>query len=115
MAITIYHNPRCSKSRKTLALLEEAGHEPTERRYLETGLTDDEIRGLAAKRGCSFHELLRPKEAAYAEAGLSPESSDEAIVAAVIGAPILLERPVVVVGDRAAVGRPPEAVLELLP
>ncbi len=113
-AMKIYHNPRCSKSRRTLALLKERGHEPEVVRYLETGLAVAEIRELAARLGLSLHDLLRSKEPAYREQNLSPDSSDEAILQALVAAPILLERPVVVVGEQARTGRPPEAVLELL-
>ena len=112
-AMKIYHNPRCSKSRQTLALLKTRGYEPEVVRYLETGLAVAEIRELASCLGLPLHNLLRSKESAYREQTLSPDSSDEMILQALVAAPILLERPVVVVGERARIGRPPEAVLDL--
>lgn len=110
----IYHNPRCSKSRQTLALLEERGHEPEIIRYLDRGLAAAEMRELASRLGLRLHDMLRTKESEYRAQGLSPESSDEMILQALVAAPILLERPIVVVGERARTGRPPESVLELL-
>lgn len=110
----IFHNPRCSKSRQTLSLLQERGHEPEVVEYLKTGLSAAQVRELAQQLGKPLHELLRRKEAAYKEQGLSPQADEATIVRALERAPILLERPVVVVGDRARTGRPPEAVLELL-
>lgn len=112
--LRLFHNPRCSKSRATLALLRERGLEPEIVEYLKAPPTAGEFLALAAAAGKRPHELLRTKESAYAEAGLSPESEDGEIAAAVAAHPVLLERPVLVRGDRAAVGRPPEAVLPLL-
>jgi arsenate reductase len=114
MTITIYHNPRCSKSRATLQLLRDRGVEPQIVEYLKSGLAELEIVDLAKALGCSLHDLLRIKEASYAEQNLSAESSDGAIIAALQEAPVLLERPVVISERGAAVGRPPEKVLGLL-
>ena len=113
-ALTIYHNPRCSKSRQTLKLLEEHGHQPAIINYLNEGLTPGQITELAKGLGCTLHGLLRRKEKAYAEHGLSPEASDDEVMAALVASPILLERPVVVGALGARVGRPPESVLEIL-
>jgi arsenate reductase len=110
---TIFHNPRCSKSRKTLELLREQGIEPEQMLYLEQPLTPELVDGLIAKLGIEPHRLLRPKEAEYKEAGLSPKSSRQDIVAAIVRFPKLMERPVVVHDGRAALGRPPELVLNL--
>ncbi|MDE0882431.1 MAG: arsenate reductase (glutaredoxin) [Myxococcota bacterium] len=114
MAITIYHNPRCSKSRETLQLLRDQGIEPQIVEYLKTGLAELEIHDLAKALACSLHELLRCKEVAYAELGLSDDSSDSTIVTALQNTPVLLERPIVISDKGAAVGRPPESVLALL-
>ena len=112
--VRIYHNPRCSKSRETLALLREQGVEPEVVDYLKTPPSAAELRGLAKKLGAGPHALLRSKEPAYAAAGLGPDSDLDEVVAAIVKEPVLLERPVVVVGERAAIGRPPERVLALL-
>jgi arsenate reductase len=110
----LYHNPRCSKSRQTLKLLNEAGHEPRVVEYLKQGLAELEIRDLARARHCSLHDLLRIKEKAYAEHQLSSESSDAQIIEALLDAPELLERPIVITDKGARLGRPPEDVLEIL-
>lgn len=114
MSVRIYHNPRCSKSRQTLALIEEAGVEPDIMLYLETPPGADELRSLLKKLGIGAHELLRKNEAEYKEAGLSADSSEDDIIAAMQKYPKLIERPIVVKGDRAVLGRPPENVLALL-
>ena len=110
----LLHNPRCSKSRQTKELLEERGTAFEVRLYLEKPLDADELRALANRLGGSLHGCIRKKEAAYSEAGLSETSSEEELARAMASAPILMERPVLIVGDRAAIGRPPESVLELL-
>jgi arsenate reductase len=113
MAVTIYHNPRCSTSRKTLTLLEERGLKPRVVLYLDTPPTAGEIKGLLKKLGLTAHELLRKKEAPAL--GLKPDSMSEAqLIAAMAKNPILIERPVVVNGAKAALGRPPEQVLSIL-
>tara|TARA_B100000959_G_scaffold272595_1_gene322121 strand:+ start:560 stop:910 length:351 start_codon:yes stop_codon:yes gene_type:complete len=111
--LTLYHNPRCSKSRQTLALLEENGLEPTIVEYLKTPLSIQGLSILIEQLGISAHALLRSKEAEYSEAELSPTSSDDDIFAAIVKYPVLLERPVVVHKGKAAIGRPPENVLSL--
>lgn len=111
---TIYHNPRCSKSRNTLALLEERGIEPEVVLYLETEPDEAELRGLLNKLGLRAGELVRRGEDEYKACGLSRDSSDEEILAAMAAHPKLIERPIVVRGDRAVLGRPPENVLELI-
>jgi arsenate reductase (glutaredoxin) len=112
--VRIYHNPRCSKSRETLALLRQRGIEPEVVLYLEAELGEAELKRLVKMLGLPPHAILRSKEAAYVEAGLSEKSSLAQVVKAIREAPILLERPIVVVRERAAIGRPPEKVLELL-
>jgi arsenate reductase len=111
---TIYHNPRCSKSRKTLALLQENGVEPEIVLYLETPPDIAKIRALLGKLGITPAELVRRGEEDYKACGLSRDSSDETLVAAMADHPRLIERPIVVRGDRAVLGRPPENVLELI-
>ena len=112
--ITIYHNPRCTKSRQTLALLQEQGVEPEVIEYLNTPLDADALRAVVAKLGVSAQDIVRVKEAEYAEAGLSSDSSEEAVIEALVQYPKLMERPIVVSGDNAVIGRPPENVLGLL-
>jgi len=112
--LLLLHNPRCSKSRQVKTLLEERGLEFTERRYLDEPLDADELHDLAGRLGCPLAEWTRSKEGAFSEAGLDAESSAEDLVAALAAHPILMERPILVRGGRARVGRPPEDVLELL-
>jgi arsenate reductase len=111
---TIYHNPRCSKSRNTLALLEEHGVSPRVVLYLDTPPDAALIRQLLAKLGCSAAQLVRRGEADYKACGLGAASSEEEIIEAMTSHPKLIERPIVVAGERAVVGRPPENVLGLL-
>ena len=112
---TIYHNPRCSKSRQTLALLEQHGIEPRVIRYLDTPPDAAILRALVNKLGLArAHDLLRTGESEYAEAGLSADAGDAAVIQALVAHPKLLERPVVVKGDQAVLGRPPENVLTLI-
>jgi arsenate reductase len=113
--IRIYHNPRCSKSRQALQLLEERGIDPTVVLYLETPPTSTELQSLLKKLGIGPRELLRRGEPEYAERNLAdPALSDAALIEAMIACPKLMERPVVVRGERAVIGRPPENVLGLL-
>lgn len=115
MTVTIYHNPRCSKSRQTLALLQERGIEPEIVEYLTAPPDAQTLAGLLALLGLSPRELMRRKEAAYKENGLGDESLSEAdLIKAMVENPILIERPIVVSGGKAALGRPPEQVLEIL-
>ena len=112
--ILLLHNPKCSKSRATLALLEEKGATFETRLYLEDPLAEDELQDLGRRLGRAPVEFTRTKQAEFAEAGLTKDSSGDEILAAMAKTPILMERPVVLRGDRAAIGRPPEDVLALL-
>ncbi len=110
----IYHNPRCSKSRTTLALLQDKGIEPEVVLYLEQSPDEGAIRDLLGRLGIAAAALVRKGEDAYREAGLSADSSEDELVAAMARFPKLIERPIVVKGARAVLGRPPENVLSLL-
>ncbi len=111
----IFHNPRCSKSRATLALLQERGYEPTIRLYLENPPDRNELRAILGKLGLDARQLLRKGESEYRELGLADPSLDEdSLLNAMAAHPRLIERPIVVVGGRAAIGRPPESVLDIL-
>ncbi len=115
MSVTIYHNPRCSKSRQTLALLEEKGVRPKIVEYLKTPPSAAELKRILKKLGLTARDIVRKGEARYAELGLKGKDLDEeALIALMVENPILIERPIVVAGDKAAIGRPPEAVLEIL-
>ena len=119
MKATIWHNPRCSKSRATLALLRERGIEPTIVEYLDTPPTAAQLREVLALLKLKPRELMRRQEAPYADEGLArADLGDRALIDAMVAHPILIERPIVLVektGQRsAAIGRPPEAVLGLL-
>jgi arsenate reductase len=115
MTTRIFHNPRCSKSRATLALLQEKGIEPEIRLYLEEPPTEDELRSVLKLLGRTACELIRKGEAEYREQGLAnPELDDNALIAAMVRTPKLIERPIVLANGKAAVGRPPESVLEIL-
>ena len=115
MTVTIYHNPRCSKSRQTLALLEERGIAPHVVDYLKTPPTAAEIKTILKKLGLGPLDLLREGERLYAELGLKERDlDDDALIALMVANPILIERPIVVSGAKAAIGRPPETVLEIL-
>ena len=115
MSITIYHNPRCSKSRQTLALLQERGIEPVVVEYLKTPPDAATLKSLLGKLKFSARELMRTKEPAYKEAGLAdPQLSEAALIKAMTEQPVLIERPIVVNGSKAAIGRPPENVLTIL-
>lgn len=115
MTITFWHNPRCSKSRAALALLEERGQPLDVVDYQKTPPDAATIADVVAKLGLPARALLRSGEAAYAELGLADESLDaSALIAAMAAHPVLIERPVAIRGDRAIIGRPPEQVLALL-
>lgn len=112
---TIYHNPRCSKSRATLALLQARGIAPDIVRYLDTPPDAALLKSLTGKLGCSIRDLMRTGEAAYRELNLRDKTlSEDALIDIVAAHPQLLQRPIVVHGQRAAIGRPPENVLEIL-
>ncbi|MCO4756616.1 MAG: arsenate reductase (glutaredoxin) [Oceanospirillaceae bacterium] len=113
--VIIYHNPRCSKSRQTLALLEERGIEPAIVKYLEETPSAEELKSVLAKLGISARDLLRKKEAEYKEAGLDDTNlNEDQVIAKMIEFPRLIERPIVIKGDAARIGRPPESVLEIV-
>lgn len=114
MSLRIYHNPRCSKSRQTLELIESAGVTPEIVLYLDNPPSATELKDLIGKLGISAADLLRKKEAEYREAGLSADSSDAEIISAMQKYPKLIERPIVVKGEKAVLGRPPENVKGLL-
>ena len=115
MRVRIYHNPRCSKSRETLKLLRDRGIEPEVVEYLKHPPSAVELDGLLRALGKQPRDLMRHKEAPYAALNLDdPGMTRGDLVMAMVENPVLIERPIVVVGDRAAVGRPPEAVLAIL-
>ncbi len=109
----IWHNPRCSKSRETLAILEEAGFEPTVVRYLETPPTVSEIRKTLKLLGMSAMELARKGEKVFKENNLK-DADEETLIQAMAENPILIERAIVFYNGKAALGRPPETVKEIL-
>ncbi|MDG2243137.1 MAG: arsenate reductase (glutaredoxin) [Rhodospirillaceae bacterium] len=113
MAVTIYHNPRCSKSRETLALIEENGIKPIIVSYLETPPSQSTLKDILGMLSAAPSDIVRKKEAK--EAGLDISSmSEAAIVKAMTEHPAIIERPIVVSGKKAAIGRPPESILEIL-
>ncbi len=113
--ITLYHNPRCSKSRDALSLLRAKGVEPEVILYLETPPSAKTLKALLAKLGMSARDLLRKGEDAYKELNLADEKlSEAALIKAMVENPKLIERPIGVRGDKAAIGRPPENILTIL-
>lgn len=114
MEITIYHNPRCSKSRATLELIRERGVEPNIIEYLKTPPSKEELMTLLGLLDISAHDLARRKEDTWQQAALDDESTEDTILETMVTHPVLIERPIVVSGDRAIIGRPPENVLKLL-
>lgn len=114
--LRLYHNPRCSKSRSALQLLEERGLKPNIVRYLETPPDAAQLQELLRKLGLSPRQLLRSGEEEYQQLNLAnPALSDAQLIEAMVSHPKLIERPILVAGDKAVVGRPPEKVLEILP
>ena len=114
--LTLYHNPRCSKSRAALELLEARGLTPNVVRYLETPLNAAQIKALLGKLGISARQLLRTGEDEYKMLQLADDSLSEAqLIAAIAEHPKLMERPILEADDKAVIGRPPENILELLP
>ena len=112
---SIYHNPRCSKSRQTLDLLRSKGVEPEIVLYLDTPLDKPTLVGLLNKLGFGAAQLVRRSEQGFKDGNLgAPDVTDEQLLGAMLAQPKLIERPIVVVGKRAVLGRPPENVLELL-
>ena len=113
--VTIYHNPRCSKSRQTLALLAEQGVEPDVIEYLTDPPDAATLKAVIKKLGIRPIELIRKKEQPYVKLGLAAKQDDDAaLIEAMVKHPILIERPIVVKANRAALGRPPQKVLEIL-
>ncbi len=113
--ITLYHNPRCSKSREALALLEQKGIVPSLQLYMDNPPSTAELKQLLSMLGCSARELLRTSEAAYRELNLANPALGEAhLIKAMCADPHLIQRPIAVRGKQAVVGRPPEVILELL-
>ena len=110
--VTIYHNPRCTKSRETLELLRARGIEPTVVEYLKTPPSPAELTAILAKLGKGPRAVTRAKEAA--EAGIAKDLDGEALIAALSANPSAIERPIVVKGEHARIGRPPESVLDIL-
>lgn len=114
-ALTVYEKPTCTTCRKLAALLEERGVDFDSVEYQVLGLTAEQVREIATKTGERPAALLRRRESAYAELGVADfEEDDERVIGAMVDHPELLQRPVVVSGDRAVLARPPERVLELL-
>lgn len=112
--VSIYHNPRCSKSRQTLALLEERGIQPEIVLYLETPPSEDTLKAILKKLGMTARQLLRKGEDAYSDNHLSDASlSEQQLITAMAAHPKLIERPIVINGNKAALGRPPEQVLDI--
>jgi arsenate reductase len=115
MTVTIYHNPRCSKSRLTLELIEAKGYEPRVVEYLKQPPTAPELKSILKKLGLRPRDILRASEKRADELGLKDANlDDDALIAVMVANPVLIERPIVVHGDKAAVGRPPETVLTIL-
>ena len=112
---TIFHNPRCSKSRQALGLLQEQGIEPEVVEYLKTPLSTQTLQNLCQKLGVNVVDMMRTKEREFKELGLGDRGvTDNELLQAMTQNPILLERPIVVCDDKAVIGRPPENVLELI-
>jgi len=113
--VTLYHNPRCSKSRETLALLESKGVTPNIIRYLEQPPTAAELAEVLKKLGIGARDLLRKGEDEYKSLNLAnPALTEAELIAAMVKQPKLIERPIAIKGKKAIIGRPPEAVLELI-
>ena len=113
-ATTIWHNPRCSKSRSALALLEERGVEPTQVKYLEIPPTDSEIRHVLRLLGMPAIDLMRHAEVRFKELNLSSDTPEDQLISAMASNPILIERPIIISATQAVIGRPPENALTLL-
>lgn len=111
----IYHNPRCSKSRETLKLLQEQKIEPEVVEYLKTPPSKAELKEIISKLGISPHDLMRTKEKEYKAAGLNnPELTDDQLITLMVANPKVIERPIVVTATKAAIGRPPANVLDII-
>ena len=114
-SVEIYHNPRCTKSRATLALLQERGLVPTVIEYLQTPPTATQLRAVIRKLGIEPAELVRKGEEVFKTTYAGKSLSAAQWIDAMVQHPILIERPIVIVGEHAAIGRPPENVLAILP
>ncbi len=114
MSVTIYHNPRCSKSRQTLQLLQDKGIEPTIIEYLKTSPDQTEIKNILRLLNKPLKDVVRSNEESFKQLGLNLESPDDELIQAIVDHPVLLQRPIVVANGKAAIGRPPESVLEIL-
>ena len=113
--LVMYHNPRCSKSRETLQILEDNNIAPEIVEYLDEPPTAEELGGIIDKLGISARDLLRTTEQVYKDAELDDDSlTDEEIIEAICEYPALLQRPIVVAGDKAIIGRPPVRVLDII-
>jgi arsenate reductase len=115
MTVILYHNPRCSKSRQTLELLEHRGIQPEVIRYLEHPPSPEELKRIIGLLGISAHDLIRSNESEYAKLQLNPETDETRLLAAMSQHPRLIQRPIVVSGERARIGRPPELIEDILP
>jgi arsenate reductase (glutaredoxin) len=115
MTVTMYHNPRCGKSRQALKLLQGRGVEPTIIEYLKTPPDAKTLKSILKKLGMAPRDLMRRKEAPYKDLNLAdPSLTADALIDRMVENPILIERPIVLTGGKAALGRPPEKVLEIL-
>ncbi len=115
MTVTIYHNPRCSKSRQTLELIKAKNISPIIIEYLKSNLTASEIKHILKCLDSSARVIIRSSEAAYKQLNLDDDTlSEQTLINAIAGHPELLQRPIVLNGDIAVVGRPPEKILEIL-
>jgi arsenate reductase (glutaredoxin) len=114
MQLTLWHNPRCGKSREALKLLEEKGVDATVVKYLENTPSKEEIQSVLSKLGISARELMRTKEALYKELNLKEETDEEKLIEAMVNNPKLIERPVLITSTQAIIGRPPQKVLDIL-
>ncbi len=111
----IIHNPRCSKSRATLQLLKDHGHDPEIVLYLDTPPGAEELKSIVARLGIGPRDLMRKGEPEYQQQGLDNQGlSDDELIAAMVATPMLIERPIVIANGKAAIGRPPERVLAIL-
>ena len=111
---TIWHNPRCSKSRNAVTLLEEKGIDADVVKYLDTPPSKEELKEVLKMLGISARELMRTKEAIYKELDLKEVSDEEQLIEAMVEHPKLIERPIVIKDDKAAIGRPIENIIDLL-
>ena len=115
MHVTIYHNPRCSKSRQTLELIRSRGIEPEIIEYLETPPDTDTFWKILRMLGMNPRQIMRTKEKEFREKGLDDESlGNDKLIEAMQEDPILIERPIVIAGNKAVIGRPPENVLDII-